>query len=262
MKILKLSNLIVLLLSLLILVEGCIESKQVAYFKNSVDTIITLPTLDNEPIIQKNDILSIQISSLNENASLIFNTPNHASTITSTNAGNTEAGGYLVDNEGNIQLPILGNIKAAGITKSNLKNNILQLIISKNLLVDPVITIRHLNFEVTIIGEVGKPTVINVPNEKISILKSLGIAGDITVYGKKNNVLLIREIDNKRKIIRIDLGDKGFLQSPYYYLAPNDIVYVEPNKQKVRNANVNQQLVPTILSGLSIVAVIISQLIK
>jgi len=129
-------------------------------------------------------------------------------------------------------------------------------------LIDPVVTIRHLNYEVTVIGEVEKPTVINVPNEKISLLKALGIAGDITIYGKKENVLLIREVEGKRIINRIDLNSKEFLSSPYYYLQPNDVVYVETNENKVINANRNQQLLPTILSALSIVAVVITTLIR
>jgi len=129
-------------------------------------------------------------------------------------------------------------------------------------LIDPVVTIRHLNYEVTVIGEVDKPTVINVPNEKISLLKALGIAGDITIYGKKENVLLIREVEGKRIIIRIDLNSKDFLSSPYYYLQPNDVVYVEANERKVKNANRNQQILPAILSSLSIVAVVISALIR
>jgi polysaccharide export outer membrane protein len=168
----------------------------------------------------------------------------------------------LVNTEGTIQLPILGNIKAEGLTKKQLKASITNLINEKKLLIDPVVTIRHLNYEVTVIGEVGKPTVINVPNEKISMLKALGIAGDITIYGKKENVLLIREVEGKRIINRIDLNSKDFLSSPFFYLQPNDVVYVEPNKIKILNANRNQQLLPTILSALSIVAVVITTLVR
>jgi len=127
---------------------------------------------------------------------------------------------------------------------------------------DPIVTIRHLNYEVTVIGEVGKPMVINVPNEKITMLKALGIAGDITVFGKKDNILLIREVEGKRKVKRIDLNSKAFLNSNYYYLQPNDIVYVEANKNKILNQNRNQQLLPTILSGLSIIAIVVTNLLR
>ncbi len=247
---------------LIIQISSCTVSQQsTTYFSGSGDTTLILKTDDVEPIIQKNDILSIYISSLNPEASAVFNAPNLLATSSSTTSGSSSAGGYLVNTDGNIQLPILGTIKASGITKKQLKADITNLILDKKLLIDPIITIRHLNYEVTIIGEVGKPIVINVPNEKISLLKALGIAGDITVYGKKDNVMLVREVEGKRKVKRIDLNDKSFLSSNYYYLQPNDIVYVEANKWKVINANRNQQLLPSILSGLSIIALVITTIL-
>jgi polysaccharide export outer membrane protein len=247
----------------IIQLSSCVATEKATYFSNVTNSSVEI-NRENEvlPIIQRNDILSIYISSLSPEASAVFNTTNTQATSTSTTTGSTSAGGYLVNAEGTIQLPILGNIKAEGLTKQQLKTYLTDLINEKKLLIDPVVTIRHLNYEVTVIGEVGKPTVINVPNEKISMLKALGIAGDITIYGKKENVLLIREIDGKRIINRIDLNSKNFLSSPYYYLQPNDVLYVEPNEIKIINANRNQQLLPTILSALSIVAVVITSFIR
>ena len=248
---------------IIVQLSSCVSTEKASYFSNVTNSTIDIDKEnENEPIIQKNDILSIYISSLSPEASAVFNTTNTQATTTSTTTGSTSAGGYLVNTEGTIQLPILGHIKAEGLTKKQLKANITNLINEKKLLIDPVVTIRHLNYEVTVIGEVDKPTVINVPNEKISLLKALGIAGDITIYGKKENVLLIREVEGKRIIIRIDLNSKDFLSSPYYYLQPNDVVYVEANERKVKNANRNQQILPAILSSLSIVAVVISALIR
>ena len=132
----------------------------------------------------------------------------------------------------------------------------------RKLLLDPIVTIHHLNYEVTVIGEVGKPTVINVPSEKISLLKALGLAGDITIYGKKNNVLLIREVNGKRKVQRIDLNDSEFLQSPFYYLQPNDVVYVEANKNKIANASTFKETLPIVLSGLSVLLIALDRIIK
>ncbi|MCP9751058.1 polysaccharide biosynthesis/export family protein [Ferruginibacter sp. HRS2-29] len=242
---------------------SCTTTKQTAYFYNVKDTLLTRVTDDIQPRIQRNDILSISISSLNAEASAIFNTPNASSGATTTSAGSTtNVSGYLVNSDGNIQLPILGNIKAAGLTKKQLKDGITNLILDKKLLIDPIVTIRHLNFEVTVIGEVAKPTVITVPNEKISLLKALGLAGDITVYGKKDNVLLIREYDGDRTISRIDLNSPKFLTSDNYYLQPGDIVYVEANKDKVENAKSNKNVLPSVLSGLSIVAILLDRLIK
>jgi polysaccharide export outer membrane protein len=253
-----------ILILMIVNFSSCTTSqKTTTYFSETADTTIMLSKSEvPEPIIQKNDILSIYISSLNPEASAVFNAPNILATSTSTSTGSTSAGGYLVNSDGNLQLPILGTIKAAGITKKQLKADITNMIVDKKLLIDPIVTIRHLNFEVTIVGEVGKPMVINVPNEKISMLKALGIAGDITVYGKKENVLLVREVEGKRKVQRIDLNSKSFLSSPYYYLEPNDIVYVEANKWKVINANRNQQLWPSIIGGLSIIAVVLTAFIR
>ena len=250
------------LLLLINVLSSCSSTKQATYFSNASDTTILTRLDEAETLIQKNDMLSVYISSLNPEASAVFNAPNSQATTTSTTTGSASAGGYLVNTDGNIQIPILGNIKAAGLTKKQLKADITNSIIDKKLLIDPIVTIRHLNYEVTVIGEVSRPTVINVPNEKISLLKALGIAGDITVFGKKDNVMLIREIEGKRKVKRIDLNSNNFLTSPYYYLQPNDIIYVEANKFKVINANRNQQLLPTILSGLSIIAIVITTLFR
>jgi polysaccharide export outer membrane protein len=168
----------------------------------------------------------------------------------------------LVNADGQIQLPIIGSIKAAGLTKSQLKDNITKLILDKKLLVDPIVNIRHLNFEVTVIGEVGNPSVITVPNEKISLLKALGLAGDITIYGRKDNVLLIREENGKKRVKHIDLNSKSFLSSPYYYLQPNDIVYVEANKNKVASVGRMTPYLPAILSGLSVIILVVDRVIQ
>jgi polysaccharide export outer membrane protein len=113
-----------------------------------------------------------------------------------------------------------------------------------------------------VIGEVARPTVITVPSERISLIKALGLAGDLTIYGKRENVLLIRE-ENGQKITRhINLNSAEFLNSPYYYLQPNDVVYVEPNKTKVATASRSQQVVPIILSSLSIIVIVLDRIIK
>ena len=183
---------------------SCVETRYSSYLNNVSDTMFLSNEKNKEIKIQKNDILSIHINSLNQDASAIFNTQNsYVINGSSSNGSNTYSSGYLVNTDGDIQLPILGNIKAEGLSKKELKNEITKTILDKKLLVDPIVNIRHLNYEVTVIGEVGKPTVINVPSEKISLLKALGLAGDITVYGKKDNVLLIREVDGKRRVKHI-----------------------------------------------------------
>lgn len=255
---------IVLFLCIVTFNFSCIDSRKATYFNDTRDANIVPSLADTlSPLIQKNDILSISITSLNAEASAIFNISNNvnASTVTSTGSSLTGAG-YLVNSDGNIQLPMLGNMQVAGLTSKEVKDRITAVINEKKLLLDPVVSVHHLNYEVTVLGEVSKPTVINVPNEKISLLKALGLAGDITIYGKKDNVLLIREINGKRKVKRINLNEEDFLTSPFYYLQPNDVIYVEANKSKIANANSFRQTLPIILSGLSLIILALDRVIK
>lgn len=252
----------ILLLGLIYL-TACVSTKETTYFNNAIDTVYAGSQPELENLIRSNDILSISVSSLNQEASAIFNATNTFAISSSTISGsNAQSTGYLVDRQGYIQLPLLGSIKAAGLSRDQLKKNITAMILEKRLLVDPIVNIRHLNFEVTVIGEVGHPTVITVPNEKISMLKALGLAGDITIYGKKDRVLLIREEAGKKQVRYIDLNSKNFLNSPYYYLKPDDVVYVEANKNKVASAGRLTPFLPAILSGLSVVILVIDRVIQ
>jgi len=249
-----------LIIQIVFLDMSCISARKTVYFYDVKDTTYYQTAEENDAIIKKNDILSISISSLSAEASAIFNTTNNFVISSTTAAGsNAQAAGYLVNTDGYIELPILGNIKAAGITKKQLKDNITKTILDKKLLINPIVNIRHLNFEVTVIGEVGHPTVITVPNEKISLIKAIGLAGDLTIYGKRENVLLIREEDGKRKTRHINLNSSSFFNSPYYYLQPNDIVYVQPNKARVASASRSQQLLPILLSSLSIIVIVLDR---
>src|SRR6185437_2695652 len=239
---------------------SCTNTKKAVYFNNVQDTTFLQRGNEVQTPIQENDILGITFSSLNAEATAIFNPPNNNNSRSTTVTGSsTESGGYLVSSDGTIQLPVLGTVKAAGLTKKELKDNITNMILSKKLLVDPLVEIRFLNYEVTVIGEVAKPTVITVPSEKISLLKALGLAGDLTIYGKRDNVLLIREENGKKKTRHINLNSSNFFNSPYYYLQPNDVVYVQPNKAKVASAGRTAELLPIILGSLSIVVVVLDR---
>jgi polysaccharide biosynthesis/export protein len=245
---------------LLILVTSCTNTRKSVYFYNVQDTTFLPRGPEIETPIQPNDILSITVSSLNAEASAMFNpTINYNVRSTTVTGNSNEAGGYLVDPEGYIQFPVLGNIKASGLTKEELRDKITNMILSKKLLVDPLVDIRYLNFEVTVLGEVNHPTVITVPSEKISLLKALGLAGDLTIYGKRENVLLIREENGVKKTRHINLNSSDFFDSPYYYLQPNDVVYVEPDKAKIASASRTQQWIPVFLSSLSVIVIILDR---
>jgi len=251
-----------LFLSVPVIFIGCVSTKKAIYFSGLGDGTITASTPIPETVIGKNDLLSITVSSLNPEASEIFNAPN--TTISNVNGINTNSVmGYLVSNEGTIQFPILGTIKALGLTKEQLKETITKKLVDQKLLTDPIVIVRFLNFRVTVLGEVNHPSSLSVPSEKISLLEAIGLAGDLTIYARRDNVLVIREDDNGNKQIkRIDLNSVELLSSQYYYLKSNDIVYVEPNKSKVASAGRGQLWVPAVLSGLSLIAIVVDRMVK
>jgi len=272
---LKKNPFLLVLCFLCILSVSCVNTKKIVYFNNVQDTTLKSTDVNIESVIQKNDLLNITVSSLNPEASLVFNLPNQAASVSSLSVATNPNGmsgssggnmqqpmGYLVSAEGTIKFPVLGTIQAAGLTKKQLEQSITNSLTEKKLLTDPIVNIRFLNFRVTVLGEVARPTTINVGNEKISVLEALGLAGDMTIYGKRDNVLLIREEGPNKIIHRLNLNSEKILNSPYYYLKTNDVVYVEPNNSKVASTSRTQQLLPIILSGLSFIAVIVTYSIR
>ena len=191
------------------------------------------------------DILTITVSTVNPEAAAPFNLIVRPA-LTSTTSTISNSGGalqtYLVDNKGFIDFPVVGPIEVGGLTKSMCE----QLIHDKikpylNAAENPVVTVRMSNYKISVLGEVNRPGMFTVGNEKINILEALAQAGDLTIYGVRDKVKLIREDAKGRKEIHvINLNDANLISSPYYYLQQNDIVYVEPNKVKARNSAVGQ----------------------
>ncbi|MEO5682389.1 MAG: polysaccharide biosynthesis/export family protein [Chitinophagaceae bacterium] len=247
----------------ILMITSCVDTRKTTYFNDIQNGVYKTSYEAAQPIVHKNDLLSIYVTSLSAEASMIFNAPSLPSTTTaSANGTTTQNVGYLVNENGEIQFPVLGKLKAEGLTVKELTDNILDSLTTKKLLVDPLVTIRFLNFRVTVLGEVGKPTVITVPNEKISILEAIGLAGDLTIYGKRDNVLLIREEEGKKIVRRIDLNSPATLTSAFYYLKSNDVVYVEPNKNKIASVSSFRQLLPSFIAALSVVVIVVDRIIK
>jgi polysaccharide export outer membrane protein len=239
---------------------SCSNTKNIVYLGEIKDSNVKSPYKATESKIQASDLLSINVSSLNPQASAIFNAPNESATNTNMASQYGLTVGYLVNDSGFIQFPFLGAVKAEGLTKSQLNKELVRQLTEKKLLIDPIITIRHLNFRVSVLGEVTRPGVFTVPNEKISILEALGMAGDLTMYGLRNNVLLIREDGRGQKEIRrIDLGSKELLSSPYYYLRSNDVIYVEPSKNKVQREK-NLMVFPIIISLTTLFIIVLDRI--
>lgn len=243
---------------------SCVNTRQANNFNALGDTSLNYKVLNLEPVIQKNDLLSITVSSLNMEATSAFNLYTISTPPGNVNSGTiTQAAGFLVDQDGNIQFPMLGVIHAAGLTKKQLKDQISATLVKKNLLYDPMVNIRYLNYKITVLGEVEHPSVINIPSEKVTILEALGLAGDLTPYAQRNNVLIIHEQeDGKRVAKRINLNESDILTSPYYYLSSNDVVYVASNKAKVSSTSTTRQWLPAMLAGLSFLAIVIDRLTR
>lgn len=243
---------------------SCGSARKVTYFNNVQDSVVRMQAEAMDPAINKNDILSIAVTSLSPEASAMFNMPNlpGGTTFASSNTSLGTTAGYIVNEDGNIQFPVLGLIKAEGLTKKDLAQSIRQQLIDKKLLLDPIVGVRQLNFHVTVLGEVARPTVISVPNEKINIMEALGFAGDLTLYANRDNVLLIREENGTRTTRRIDLHSSSALASPYYTLRSGDIVYAEPNETRVRSTSESRQILPIVMSGLSVLIIALDRLIR
>lgn len=231
-----------ILLVMAIFMDGCTSSKQVAYFQN-IDSISLAASkgLYDAHIMPK-DMLTITVITTNPEASAPFNLT-VSNTIGTSGQLSTTAGslqGYLVDNNGDINFPIVGRVHVAGMTKTECENVILSKI--RPYLAErekPIVTVRMSSYRVTIIGEVGGPKVVPVTTEKMSIIEALASAGDLSIYGKRQNVLLIREgADGQKEAHRLDLTDANIFNSPYYYLQQNDIIYVEPNSVKAKNSDI------------------------
>jgi polysaccharide export outer membrane protein len=253
-----------LILSTLLIFGSCADTRKVTYFNNLGEGVIPSSIVNLEPVIQKSDILSITVTSPNPEATVMFNAPNMAlqSNMMAGPGNIAPSSGYLVSQDGYIDFPGLGKVMAAGLSKQRLKEEITSMLVNSKLLIDPIVTVRYLNYRVTVLGEVARPTVVAVPNEKISILEAIGLAGDLTIYARRDNVLLIREDKGTKVIKRINLNSSEIFSSPYYYLKSNDVVYVEPNNAKAASASRTQQLLPSFLSGLSFIAIILTRVIK
>ena len=232
------------LLLLPFLLVACQSYKKVPYFQ---DVEVVNEANQQEKLydarIMPKDLLTIVVSCTNPELAIPFNltVASSAGLAASTSSNVTTQAAlqpYLVDNEGNINFPVLGELKLGGLTKSEAE----QLILDKlkpYMKETPIVTVRMVNYKISVIGEVARPGTFTISNEKVNLLEALAMAGDMTVYGLRDNVKLIREDANgKQQIITLDLNKAETILSPYYWLQQNDIVYVTPNKAKARNSDV------------------------
>ena len=238
-------NLALVAFSLLLLMS-CSSSKNVAYIQNCDTVDFSRSEVLYDARIMPKDILMITVNTVNPEASAPFNLVVSASLRSGTGnqgmSSNRALQTYLVDNDGCIEFPVVGRLKVGGLTKSECE----QLIHDKirrflNAEETPIVTVRMSNYKISVLGEVSRPGMFTVGNEKINIFEALAQAGDLTIYGVRDNVKLIREDENGQKnVYTLNLNDAEIINSPYYYLQQNDIIYVEPNKVKSRNSGIGQ----------------------
>lgn len=224
------------------LFSSCAHWKDIAYFQNSEYVDLSQSTGLYDARIMPKDQISVAINTINPEVSQSFNLLLRPSSINGNIMGNSTQMPYLVDNDGYINFPILGKIKVVGLTIRECEALILKRIqpyMAEN--EKPHVTVRFSEFSVTVLGEVGRPGLVQSHREKLSVLEALAMAGDATIYGIRNPVKLIRE-DNegRRSFHELNLNDADILNSPYYYLQQNDILYVEPRKQKVTYTNMER----------------------
>ncbi len=216
-----------LIIACLMQMTAC-SRKPVRYFQNSFDTSKYTTLIPREITIQKSDILSIAVYSDNAEASTIYNQP--MAPISPGSSGSAQATGYLVNDQGDIQFQGLGPLHVEGMNKTQLSALLYEKL--KDKLNNPYFSIRFLNYRILVQGEVNKSGEILIPNERVTILEAIALAGDVTIYAKRDDVLLIREMNGKRDIVRLDITDPNIFYSPYYYLKQNDLVVVQPTKRK------------------------------
>lgn len=240
---------------------ACTSTKKIIYLQDVVPLKQQEIEQKYEVIIHGDDLLAIMVNSRDPELALPFNMPMVSYQLGSNIGGQQRVLGYLVDTNGNIDFPILGEIHVEGLTRMQLTELIKNKLIEGDLIKDPIVTVQFLNFKISVMGEVGRPGSFTISGDRITLLEALSMAGDLTIYGRRDRVGVIRENNGKRTILFHDLRSADIFNSPCYYLQQNDIVYVEPNKAKSGQSSINQNnsigVWVSVISLLTTIAVLI-----
>lgn len=229
---------------------SCASREKIVYLQSAISAS---ETSEFETKIKPDDILSIVVSSENPEVSAPYNSVAVTLQNSSTDSGQSnQIQTYLVDKNGCIEFPVLKKIKLSGYTKEQAIDLLKEKL--KDHVADASINLRILNYKITVLGEVNRPGTYPIQSERITLLEALGQAGDLTIYGKRNNILIIREENGKKISQRVDITKSDFINSSYYYLAQNDVIYVEPNKTKINSSTVG----PNIAIGISALSLVVT----
>lgn len=249
---------ILVLIIIATVIVGCTSQKKLSYFnkldKNAADTINGESNFRHEARIKSGDMLVITVVGNDPNAVAVFNLPVVAySAPGSENIyGVQSQQAYTVDIEGNITFPVLGKVNLKDFTRSQAIELLTNRI--KEYVQNPIVNVKYLNFSVTVLGEVVRPGQYPINNERTTLLDALGMAGDMTPFGKRENVLITRENNGKLEFARLNMNDVSIFNSPYYYVQQNDVIYVEPNNVR----SISSQNIPLFLSSISTMATLVT----
>jgi polysaccharide export outer membrane protein len=242
------------------------STKKITYFQpasRELDEVVSKIEETYTPRIKEGDILSIAVSSLSKEANEMFNPVTPVVNYTTQNVGTIAPQpvlGYLVDAAGNIALPMLGNVLVKGLTSKELSVKLTAQL--QQYLESPTVIVRIANYTVSVLGEVARPAVYTIPNEHITLPEALALAGDLTIYGKRKNILVIREFDGSRQFARIDITQRDFFTSPFYYLRSGDMVYVEATSGRLTSTDRIYQLAPIVINSLTLCVLIFTTFLK
>lgn len=247
-------------LLLLLTLIGCNSSKKVVYLQDAVPMGQQAITSKYDLRIKKDDMLSIIVNCKEPALAAPFNMQLIPDAFTGANQvtgsyGSGTPQGFLVDSNGEIDYPIFGKLQVEGLTRMELAEAIAHFLKSNGYINDPVVNVKLINFKVSVLGEVQRPGVLKIDSERITLLEALAQAGDLSIYGRRQNIKLVREEGGKREVVNLDITDPTLLNSPYYFLQQNDMVYVEPNKSKVFQGTVSTFWSP-VLSVISLLTTI------
>lgn len=236
-------NVIFAVCAFVLMLSSCAAPQNIAYFQNKV--VDQPEEIDKHAgiVIQPKDMLSIVVSSRNPELVVMFNLPvvSYQAGSEVVTSGYQRLMGYVVDNEGYIDFPVLGPIKVSGLTRWELSELIKDKLVKEGLLTDAVVTVEFMNFKVSVIGEVSAPGTYTIEGDKVTILQAISLARDLTIFGQRENVTVIRERDGQRIIYEVNLCDADLFKSPAYYLQQNDVVYVQPSEIKARQSTTDEK---------------------
>lgn len=253
--IMRLQKLTILVLTLCLVLTSCKTYKKINYIQD-VRVNSTEQIAENLGIrIQPKDMLSIVVSSKTPELAAVFNLPvvsYQAGSETVSGAGSQRLIGYVVDNDGYIDFPILGKIQVSGMTRWELQDDIKERIINQGLMKELVVSVEFMNFKISIMGEVNAPGAYTINGDKVTILEALSMAKDLTIFGKRDGVYVIREEAGTRTTYQIDLRSTRLFDSPAFYLRQNDVIYVEPNNVRAGQSTINENSLKSVSLWISI----------